>query len=186
MVTTDNQKFILDVVPSQAAPIIYATRSGVPRIAVLGRTPHVVRPLVFSALNDRLTISARGQASPLTIYYRDPQLQQPVKMFSNADVSEVIRRLGGEAAPGESPLNFSYGEIVAMLLGLSNSGDLKEEHDGMIALAPFVLQDPPQLEKVMTTAPPVDSGRPVKDIAAPNSSAGTPADDATLANSRPQ
>jgi hypothetical protein len=186
VVTEENQKFILDVVPSQADPIIYATRTGKPRIAIIGRMPQVVRPLVFSALNNRLTISARGPASPLTIFYRDPLLADPVKMFSNPDVSEVIRRLGGDAAPGEAPLNFSYGQIVAMLLGLSTQNALAEQHDGQVAMAPFVLQEPPQIEQITTTAPPVDTGRPIKDSDAQSSQAEPSADDAALANSHPQ
>jgi hypothetical protein len=186
VVTDDNQKFILDVVPSQADPIIYATRSGTPRIAVIGRMPQVVRPLVFSALNNRLTISARGPASPLTIFYRDPLLPDPVKMFSNPDMSEVIRRLGGDVAPGETPLSFSYGQVVAMLLGMSRQNVMAEQHDGQVALAPFVLQEPPQIEQIMTTAPPVDIGRPIKDTDSQSSQAGPSADDAALANSHSQ
>ena len=186
VVTEENQKFILDVVPSQADPIIYATRSGTPRIAIIGRMPKVTRPLVFSALNNRLTISARGAASPLTIFYRDPLLADPVKMFSNPDVSEVIRRLGGDAASGETPLSFSYGQVVAMLLGMSRQNALTEEHDGLVAIAPFVLQEPPQVEQMMTTAQPVDAGRPVKDNDSQSSQSGASTDDAALANSHPQ
>ena len=56
------------------------------------------------------------------------------------------------------PLNFSYGEIVAMLQGLSDSRS-SVTTTGCIALAPFVLQDPPRLEEIMNTRPD-GGGRP--------------------------
>jgi hypothetical protein len=178
----NNQKFILDIVPSQTAPIIYATRSGDPRIAIIGRMPKVMRPIVFSAMNNRLTISSRSQAGALTMFYRDPDLAEPVKMYSNPDLGEVLRRLGGDAAPDETTLNFTYGQIVAILMGLSNAHELTDENNGLIASAPFVLQDPPQLEKML--AAPVEPGRSVKDSTTSDSLNATPTDAATLATGR--
>jgi hypothetical protein len=180
---SSNQKFILDIVPSQAAPIVYATRSSIPRIAIIGRMPKVMRPIVFSADNDRLTISSRSPAGALTIFYRDPDQSDPVKMYSNPEVSELIRRLGGDAAPSETPLNFTYGQIVAMLLGLSNSHDIVDENNGLVASAPFVLQQTPQLEQLLASAT-VDQGRNLKDGDASTTLNGTGTDDATLNTGR--
>ena len=43
-----------------APPIIYASRQGKPRIAVIGKMPDVRLPVMFSALDNRLTISSYG------------------------------------------------------------------------------------------------------------------------------
>ncbi len=74
VVTRDpnNQKFVLDIVPSNGPPIVYATRTGMPRIAIIGSMPEVATPVMFRAMDDRLTISSSEIGQTLTIYYRTP------------------------------------------------------------------------------------------------------------------
>ena len=57
----ENEKFALDIVDCDAPPIIYASRQGAPRIAVIGRTPDVRLPVMYTALDNRLTISSLRQ-----------------------------------------------------------------------------------------------------------------------------
>ena len=56
----NNQKFVLDIVPSHGSSIIYASRTGMPRIALIGPMPEVSTPVMFAAMEDRLTISSAG------------------------------------------------------------------------------------------------------------------------------
>ena len=73
----ENEKFALDIVDSDAPPIIYASRQGPPRIAVIGKTPYVRLPIVYSAMDDRLTISSVGKENYVTLAYRDPAPPRP-------------------------------------------------------------------------------------------------------------
>ena len=174
VVTEDpnNQKFVLDIVPSHGAPIVYATRSGMPRIAIIGTMPEISTPVMFSAMNDRLTISSTDVGQSLMIFYRTPaasdssghihdqRLAEPVKMSSNPDLSEVVQRLGGIVNEGEQPLNFTYSEIVAILQHLNENKKLVTTHDGQTLTAAFVLQDPSAVQNTIYNAPSIDTGRP--------------------------
>ena len=156
-----NQKFILDVVPSTAAPLIYATRTGTPRIAVIGGSPQIERGVQYLALNNRFMIQSDADQSLVKIFYRDAELPHSITTPSRSDVSEVIGRLGGLAAPDQTPFNFSYGEIVAMLQDLSDQHKLTVERDGQQALASFMLQEPARVVQDVTDAAPIaDGGRP--------------------------
>jgi hypothetical protein len=180
VVTEDpnNQKFILDVVPSQGPPLMYATRSGDPRIAIIGDPPHLMQPITFTALDNRLSISSALPSGPVTIFYRDPFLDKPVKMLANPDAAEIIRRLGGDVAEGETPLDLTYCQVVAILQALSDRQLLCTQHGGVLNLAPFVLQQPPRLEQTITSATPVEGTRSQK--------VDQPPDEATQPSGRPQ
>ena len=170
----NREKFVLDVVPSDGPPLIYATRQGRPRIAIIGRTPTVRQPVTFAALGQRLTI-ATTQAGPdkkvdvLGIYYRDPRprSREPViKVLSRPDVAELAARLGGEGAVGEQKLDFSYGEVVAILQALSDKGDIvssRRGEDGRLLAASFVLQEAGGVSDEVRSAPVIDEGRPQGD-----------------------
>ena len=107
----NNQKFMLDVVPSRGTPIVYATRSGMPRIALIGQMPEISTPVMFSAMDERLTISSRDVGQSITIFYRTPaitdsngqvddiRMPDPVKMVSSPELWEVVQRLGGWNSP---------------------------------------------------------------------------------------
>jgi hypothetical protein len=173
----DREKFVLDVVPSDGPPLIYATRQGRPRIAVFGRMPTVRQPLTFTALGQRLTI-ATTPAGPekkqdvLGIYYRDPRLpgkESAVKVLSRPDVAELAARLAGEGAVGQQRLDFSYGEVVAILQSLSDKGDIVSSRrgpDGRLLAASFVLQETGGAADEVRSAPVIDEGRPQGDAPA--------------------
>jgi flagellar basal body P-ring protein FlgI len=167
-----NQKFVLDIVPSSGPPIIYASRIGMPRIAIIGTMPQLLTPIMFRAMSDRLTISSRQQGDDVSIFFRSPaasdgsgtpedgRVPDPVKMVSNPDVAELVARLGGICAQGEQPLNFTYSEIVAILQRLHEEQKLVSASNGQFIQAAFVLQDPPILQNMIYNAPSVDIGRP--------------------------
>ncbi|HZN69232.1 MAG TPA: flagellar basal body P-ring protein FlgI [Tepidisphaeraceae bacterium] len=162
----ERQKFLLDVVYGDGPPLVYASQRGLPRLSILGRTPMLRTPLTFSALDNRLTISTvqLGEAGKeaLAIFYRDPRRKQPVKVMSRPDLAELAARLAGEGATGEDRLDFTYGEVVAILQSLSDGGHIVSTAgpDGRQLAASFVLQDPPRIEDQIRNAPSIDEGRP--------------------------
>jgi hypothetical protein len=168
------EKFVVDVVLSDGPPLIYATRQGRPRIGIVGRVPTVRAPLTFTALGQRLTIASTevgeepNKKPALAIYYRDPRpgaRERPVKVLSRLDVAELAARLGGEGARGEPRLDFSYGEVVAILQALSDKGDIVSSRrgpDGRLLAASFVLEAP-RMQDEVNSAPVIDEGRPQGD-----------------------
>ncbi len=120
----ENEKFALDIVDSDAPPIIYASRQGAPRIAIIGKTPSIRLPIVYSAMDNRLTISSNDRENYVTIAFRDPFRRDLVKVESLPSVTEIIARLGGAGARDEDHVNFSYGEVLAILQALSDAQKL--------------------------------------------------------------
>jgi hypothetical protein len=181
-----NNKFILDIVPSNGTPIIYASRRGLPRIAIIGSKPSLDLPITFVTMEDRLTISAREGERNITIFYRDPngarrgrraaderELAQMIstRVLSRPDVAEMVARLGGEAAANEPALQFSYGDILAILQALSEQQKFSAEANGRRVAAAFVLQDIPRVDESLHNAPVIgDRPRPQGDAAGPISS----------------
>ena len=163
----DREKFLLDLVPSGGPPLVYATQRGRPRIAVIGRFPVVREGLVFSALGNRLTIAAKQvgeeKKAALELYYRDPRRRAPVRVLSRPDVAELAARLAGEGPKTEERLDFTYGEVLAILQAMVDRGDILSATpgpDGRAAAASFVLQEAPRVAEQILTAPSIDQGRP--------------------------
>lgn len=163
----DREKFVLDVVPSDGPPLIYASQRGRPRIAIIGRTPVLREPVVYTAIGQRLSISTaelgERKVTALQVHYRDPRRRNAVRVVSRPDVAELAARLGGEGAKGEDRLDFTYGEVVAILQALSDRGNIvsaRPEADGRQLAAAFVLQDASQVADQIRSAPAIDEGRP--------------------------
>jgi hypothetical protein len=163
----DRPKFMLDVVPSDGPPLIYASRRGTPRIAIMGRTPALKLPVTFQALDNRLTISSQPDGRAVTIFYRDPRRREPVRILSRPDVAEIAARLAGEGPTADAKLDFTYGEIVAILQSLGENRQLVSQDPGRgggTLAASFVLQDAPRIEDVIYSAPAIpesgSGGRP--------------------------
>lgn len=92
-----NEKFALDIVPSEGTPLIYATQRGKPRIAIIGKMPDLRLPLTFVTLNGRLTVSSVGRDRAVTLFYRDASDLKPV-----ATVGDAGPRLGPSASAGKA------------------------------------------------------------------------------------
>jgi hypothetical protein len=163
------ESFVLDIVPSQGPPLVYATRTGTPRIAVIGNKPQVNVPLMFTAMENQLTISGEPGKPIVTIFYRGPEVVHRKKLrsrptrdayvppyisiASSPDLAEVIARLGGNGRPGEEPLDLSYCEVVAIVQALGDQQRLSGQHAGQKVAAAFVLQESPQFEQSIEQAP---------------------------------
>ncbi len=158
------ERFVLDIVPGDGPPLIYATRSGVPRIAIIGTRAKVEMPLTFTALANQFMISSNLSDRTLTLYYRGEDVRKPVKMLSSPDLPELIARLGGDGGEDETRLNFSYSEILGMLESLATQGKIiASATDGQRLPAAVYLQEMPGY------------------VASAVASAARPAEDATTA-----
>ena len=156
-----NPKFVLDVIPSAGPPLVYASRRGVPRIAVFGDEPRLATPITFLGMDDRLSISSDpGGGGGLTIYHRPTGPREPVKVRSNDDLPEVIARLAGMGPPGQPAIDLNYGQIVALLQQLGQRDDLvalAAAGPSRTTPASFVLQD---LTAAPAGPPPATGARP--------------------------
>jgi hypothetical protein len=110
-----NHRFLLDIVPSQGLPMIYATSTGVPRIAVIGHQLTLRTPVTFTAMDLRLSISSSDGTKLLTMFYRDPLARDPETAQTHNDLPEILARLGGEGpADAQQRFDFSFGDVVAI------------------------------------------------------------------------
>jgi hypothetical protein len=171
------EKFVLDIVPSDGPPLVYANRRGAPRIAIIGRTPALQLPVTFTALDMRLSITSQPNQQNVTMFYRE-EGAKPVVMLSRPDAAELVVRLGGEGATEEARLDFTYGEILAILQALTDQKQLAAPaRRGQIARATFVLQEARGVEDQILTAPVIagaDPGRPAADSTGGRPTGGTP------------
>jgi hypothetical protein len=163
----DREKFLLDFVPSDGQPLIYASQRGRPRVAIIGRFPQIRANLVFTALGNRLTITStevgEDKTPALAVHYRDPRRKSAVRVLSRPDVAELAARLGGQGAKADEKLDFTYGEVVAILQSMIDKGDIVSANrgpDGRQLAASFVLQEAPAIADQIQSAPAIDAGRP--------------------------
>jgi hypothetical protein len=162
-----DNKFILDIVYADAPPLIYASRRGVPRIAVIGNKPALKLPVTFLTMDDRFSISSNPGDKNVTMYYRPVQVspnarvREPVRVLSHPDAAEIIARLGGEGAEDQKTFNFAYGDIVAIMQSIADSGKLVAPRGEEMASVAFMLQDIQGFENSIYTAPVIpDQTRP--------------------------
>jgi hypothetical protein len=137
-----NGGFTIDRVLCEGEPLVYATRTGRPRIAIFGETVALNTPIMFRTLEDRFTISTGAEAGTVTLFDRTSDVSG-ITVRMRPDVMELIYRLGGGT---DDRLRFGYAEVVGILHGLS---------DGRHLAAAFVLQDLPGLQEAIEDAPPI-------------------------------
>lgn len=140
----NNQKFLLDRVPCDAPPLIYVTRTGKPRIALMGRIPDLQLPVPFTTMDNRLTLASRDRGR-MTIFFRDPLRESPIAVDTQPDLDMVVARLGGMGAE-DDVLNFSYGEVAAILQSLADTSRLTARGPrGELVQTAFLMQEPPRV-----------------------------------------
>ncbi|MDB5294256.1 MAG: flgI [Phycisphaerales bacterium] len=167
-----SQKFTLDRVATNAPPLVYVTRTGDPRIALLGRTPDLNLAVPFTAMDNRLTLAAQAGGRQVMLFFRAPwwvrdanspaskdhQEPAPVKVLSQPDVDTIIARLGGMGAVDAQSLDFSYGEVVAILQALTTNRKLTaRDAKGQMMIARFQMQEPTRIREDLATATVVDA-----------------------------
>lgn len=153
-----DEEFVLDIVPASGSPLIYASRTGVPRIAVFGARPSVELPVTFVAMDSRFSLSSLPGEKAVTLFYRGGDVPKPVKVLSNPDIAEIIARLGGEGPDREPRLNFGYADVVGIVQALADQKKLVAKDQSPVA---FVLQESPALVDDIYNAPIIpDNARP--------------------------
>ncbi|HSZ55734.1 MAG TPA: flagellar basal body P-ring protein FlgI [Tepidisphaeraceae bacterium] len=182
-----DEKFVLDFVHCKGAPLIYATRQGIPRIAIFGRVPELRLPLTFSAMDAHLMIASGSMGREVTIFYRDMLHRDPIQMTSPADLANVIARLAGQIDDGAGQLDFTYAEVLAILQGLSDERKLHvTSSTGQELAAALMIQQAPQSNDAIDRAPLLDRGRPQGDNAGPRLDSPPANPPAPGAQGRPQ
>ena len=158
-------KFKLDIVLSDGPPLIYATQSGTPRIAFLGNTARLASATFFTAMNNEFSITpVESRNNLLSIFYRGPSVKDPVKQLTTPDLAEIVARLGGLGPEGEAKLDFSYGEIVAILSKMADQNMLLSSRSGDGSKANFILQERSDVSRDIDSAPVIPEGpRPISD-----------------------
>jgi hypothetical protein len=155
-------KFRLDIVPSQGPPIIYASRTGMPRIAVIGNRPSMNLPVMFTAMENRLSISSTPDRPLVTVFYGGTELVKPISFLSSPDVAELIARLGGQGPSAVGSLDLTYCEVVSIMQMMGDQQRLSAETQGRQVPVAFVLQEPPRIEQTIEKAPVIPESAPEK------------------------
>jgi hypothetical protein len=159
-----NDNFVLHLTPGDGRPIIYATRSGRPTIAVIGgirslpRVPRLDAPMLAFAFDRRLSIARQSEDDLVTLFQRENAPADNDSRpggFTEAEVmpllSDVLLRLGGERPGGRKAINLSYGDVVAVLKMLGDEqfivAGLEGEETAVVRL------EDPWLERRRDVAP---------------------------------
>jgi hypothetical protein len=160
-------KFILDIVPSSGRPLVYASRRGLPRIAVIGGKPALTSPILFNAFDNTFSIVGRPNDSSVILFYRSHGPVKPIEIPSRPDIAELIARLGGEGPVDQANLDFCYADIVAILQKLSDDQQMMavaSNDDSHLVPTPFILQALPHMDDAIDRAPVIpDQTRPQAD-----------------------
>lgn len=155
------ESFALDIVPAGGSPLVYASRQGLPRIALLGGKVSLASPFTLLTMENRLSISTNPADQSVALFYRDKYLPEPVTATSSRDLVEIIRRLGGESPAGKPRFDLSYSDVVAILMALHEKQKLVAESAPQPTAAPFVLQELPDVQNSIYDAPVIpDVSRP--------------------------
>jgi hypothetical protein len=180
---SSDEKFVLDFVHSKGAPLIYATRRGIPRIGIFGKIPELRLPLTFAAMDEHLMIASGSVGRDVTIFYRDNFRRDPIQMTSPADLANVMARLAGQIDDGMGQLDFTYAEVLAILQGLNDEHKLHvTSATGEELAAALMIQQPPDSNDAIDRAPLLDRSRPQGDNTGPRIDAPP----ANTPGSRPQ
>jgi flagellar basal body P-ring protein FlgI len=162
--------FALDLVHSSGKPLIYASSQGVPRIAVFGSETKLELPLVFTSMDDRLTISSDALGSKVTIFYRGNELPKPITVFSTQSIPEIVSLLAGDSESAFRGLHFSYSDVVGVLQQLVDEKRVSGSYGQGRLLASFMLQEPSKAFDPYLTGRPLlkdNGGRPQTDLGVP-------------------
>ncbi len=152
-------QFTVDHVATDGPPLVYATRSGIPRIAIFGQNTSLNLPIMYTAMEDRLTICSAPDGQGVTVFDRTSNLKPGgIQAKIRPDLYEVIWRLAGGSNDG---FRFGYSDLVGILQGLSNGKHIS---------ASFVLQDLPSMRGEVEDAPPIvdPKGQPTAQSAPPS------------------
>lgn len=155
--------FLLDIVQSAGPPMVYATTTGIPRLAIFGNHLSLETPLTFTAMDSRLSISSSDGTDQLTLFYRDPQQREPKDVLSDNDLAVILARLGGlGSATEDASFNFNFNDVVAVAQQLIDSQRVYGNNmDGSKVACVFELEHAPMENDPWTRLPrDMEAGRP--------------------------
>jgi flagellar basal body P-ring protein FlgI len=163
------ERFALDIVHTDSPPMVYASRQGVPRVAVFGNDTSLELPLMFSALDGRLTISTDDSGEIVTLFYRGSELPQPVTVQTTAGLPQLVAALAGDGTTGgASTLHLDYADVVAVLQSLIDDKKVAGLSGQHRLLASFMLQEPTEVDEPIDARPLLRTGsRPNSDRSKP-------------------
>jgi hypothetical protein len=133
-----NGKFDLDLVPSDK-PLVYASQTGAPRLAVFGEELNLKSPMAASIWNGRLIVKWEPEDAKALVFYRATNATRAKVEQVNPSVAEFIAYLARKPDPTglTSGLDLRYGETLSVLHELSRTGDLnadfRAEQDRILA-----------------------------------------------------
>ena len=141
------EQFVLDIVDAQQPPVVWASRSGTPRIAIIGERPVLKTPMLLTAFGDRLSIKVDSPTRPASVFYR-PVSNRASQAEIYPELVELVARLGGERPPGEQGIYLTYGDVLAVLKKLADDGQMVARNGAPVSLvlqdvAPDVVSDAP-------------------------------------------
>lgn len=156
-------RFILDIVESNGPPILYASRVGTPRIALIGRPMKLKFPTLLLAMKNSFTLLTDDAHHSAKVFYRGGEGEKDVELEFQPDVALLIARLGGEVPPGEPRLSFGYSDVVGLMQKLVDDQLVSASADtGQQLAAVFEMQQLPGLEDPINEAPTIPEQRPTK------------------------
>ncbi len=166
------EKFALDYISSSAKPMVYATRQGVPRLAIFGTNLQVETPIIYTAMDQRLTISTDEDSSLVSLFYRGEELNKPATAKIPPSVTELVRTLAGDEDSGVTGFRLGYADIVGIMQDMIDQKRITGAHGQGRLLASFVLQDPPKAFDAPDGERPLiregNGSRPQSDVPGPN------------------
>lgn len=173
--TPPRGRFILDMIESDGPPIVYATRVGEPRIALIGRGAKVVSPAVMMALNNKLTIITESGRRGVQIFYRGDRFSQGASVECQEDLAIVVARLGGETPDITDRMPFKYTDVVGILQKMSDQKMIAATTAaGDRVPAIFQIESVPGLDDEIMSAPSIPDQRPTDAPTTQNISSNVP------------
>lgn len=112
-------KFQLDLVP-YGEPMIYVTQQGQPRIVLFGGPLKLEKPVLVTAWDDRLILTADSDSEKHHLYYRDYRTGKTSRQDLDDSLENLIAFLArrsnmSDPRPG---LDLTYSEVVGALYAL--------------------------------------------------------------------
>jgi len=141
-------QFRLDIVPTDKAPMVYATRTQKPRIVIFGEGLKVNRPVFFSTPDNLLTVNAEAGSETLAVWRRLPMGDRVSETFRvSYDVPQLVRTLGDrperDMQGNVKGLGLTYGQVLGAMYRMCKEGHIP---------ARFVLEPTPGELRLMERA----------------------------------
>ena len=163
--------FTLDLLETDGAPVVYATRVGEPRIALIGRRSRIASESLLMAMKNELTILSDTQRGGVQIFYRRGnsargavlagQPDTGIKVACMPDLGVVIARLGGETPDPVDRLPFQYADVVGILQRMADKKMITSADAPSSRLAAvFQIQALPGTDDAVMSAPTIPEQRP--------------------------